>query len=180
TSLVTSSVCSWIKWFTKLHGHDFLCRVPTEYIMDRFNLAGLEGSVPNFNLTLDIILDPEFTGEVWNKSVKTTEIEHLYGLIHARYILTSHGVEAMRKKYEKGEFGICPRFYCKGQHTLPVGLSDTWGYSNVKLYCPRCRDVFQPRSRCCLLDGAMFGTSFPHMFFMQLPELQPQPPEEKY
>ncbi|KAH8285427.1 hypothetical protein KR054_009140, partial [Drosophila jambulina] len=173
-------VCSWINWFTGLQGHDFLCRVPCDYIMDRFNLTGLETSVQNFNLTLDIILDPEFTGEVWDKNVDTSQVEKLYGLIHARYIHSSHGIEAMCKKYERGEFGICPRYYCKGQKTLPVGLSDEWGHSNVKLYCPRCRDIFQPRSRCSLLDGAMFGAGFPHMFFMQLPELRPQPPEEKY
>ncbi|XP_017016849.2 suppressor-of-stellate-like protein isoform X2 [Drosophila kikkawai] len=173
-------VCSWIHWFTGLQGHDFLCRVPNDYILDRFNLTGLETAVPNFNVALQTILDPEFEPEVWDKAVDTVHAETLYGLIHARYILTSHGLEAMCKKYERGEFGICPRFYCKGQNTLPIGLSDLCGHSHVKLYCPRCLDVYQPRSRCCLLDGAMFGTGFPHMFFMQLPELRPHPPDEKY
>ncbi|XP_020802514.1 suppressor-of-stellate-like protein isoform X2 [Drosophila serrata] len=176
----SAPVCSWIKWFTGLQGHNFLCRVPSDYIMDRFNTIGLETLVPNFKLTLDIILDPDVAGVVWNKSVDPTDLETLFGLIHARYILTSSGLEAMCKKYESGEFGMCPKFYCKGQNTLPVGLSDDWGHSNVKLYCPRCRDVFQPNSSCCLLDGAMFGTTFPHMFFMQMPELRPHPPEEKY
>ncbi|KAH8234072.1 hypothetical protein KR038_000830, partial [Drosophila bunnanda] len=176
----SAPVCSWINWYTGLQGHDFLCRVPSDYIMDRFNLTGLETSVPNFNLILEIILDPKFSADDWDKTMDSNLVEKLYGLIHARYILTSHGVENMCKKYERGEFGICPRVYCKGQNTLPVGLSDEWAHSNVKLYCPRCRDVFQPRSRCCLLDGAIFGTGFPHMFFMQLPELRPQPPEEKY
>ncbi|XP_020801325.1 suppressor-of-stellate-like protein isoform X2 [Drosophila serrata] len=176
----SAPLCSWIHWYTGLHGNDFLCRVPSDYIMDRFNLTGLDTLVPDFNHSLEVILDPEFLSEEWDKMMDNNLVESLYGLIHARYILTSHGMENMCRKYERGEFGICPRVYCKGQNTLPVGLSDEWGHSKVKLYCPRCRDVYQPRSRCSLLDGAMFGTGFPHMFFMQMPELRPHPPEEKY
>ncbi|KAH8346376.1 hypothetical protein KR084_008727, partial [Drosophila pseudotakahashii] len=167
---------SWISWFLEIKGNDFLCRVPTDFIADKFNLTGLEF----FSQTLDLVLEEEFENPGWDKGVDTSDAEQLYGMIHARYILTARGVEDMCLKYERGDFGSCPRVFCKGQRTLPVGLSDQWNQSHVKIFCPRCQDIFQPRSRCGLLDGAMFGTSFPHMFFMQLPSMRPHPPKEKY
>ncbi|XP_033170398.1 suppressor-of-stellate-like protein [Drosophila mauritiana] len=164
---------SWIDWFVGMKGNEFLCRVPIAFIESKSNLKGLKHKPE----ALQIVLDPIFDSSLdW---VSGYEAE-LYGMIHARYILSAHGVDDMRLKFERGDFGRCPRFYCDRQRTLPVGLSDKWGQSTVKVYCPRCNDIFKPRSRNEMLDGAMFGTSFPHMFFMQLPMLRPQPPVEKY
>eukprot|EP01018_Ginkgo_biloba_P007570 Gb_06061 [translate_table: standard] len=73
--------------------------------------------------------------------------EMLYGLIHVRYILTSKGMNAMLEKYKKTDFGRCPRVYCSGQPCLPVGQSDIPRTSTVKIYCPKCEDVYYPRSK---------------------------------
>lgn len=102
--------------------------------------------------------------------------EMLYGMIHARYILTSKGMAAMVRlqyqlslcvqalssrrltlltlfellqldKYKNYDFGRCPRVYCSGQPCLPVGQSDIPRSSTVKIYCPRCEDLYYPRSK---------------------------------
>ena len=61
------------------------------------------------------------------------------------------------------------------QHLFPVGLSDVVDVATVKLYCPRCRDVYLPKAtRHMNVDGAYFGTSSPHMMFMVHPDQLPR------
>ncbi|KAH8926709.1 casein kinase II beta subunit, partial [Atractiella rhizophila] len=77
-------------------------------------------------------------------------------------------------KYKKADFGRCPRVLCYGQPLLPVGLSDISYQKAVKLYCPRCEDIYSPKSsRHGSIDGAYFGTTFPHMLFMMYPHMVP-------
>lgn len=112
--------------------------------------------------------------------------EVLYGLIHARYILTENGLQQMLIKYEKRLFGSCIRYYCEQAAMLPVGLSDQLNKETVRLYCPRCKDIYVAQfSKCSMskftpLDGAYFGTSFPHMFFMVFPYYRPKPLKESF
>ena len=56
---------------------------------------------------------------------------------------------------------------CGGQQCLPVGQSDIPRTSTVKIFCPKCEDVYFPRSKYQgNIDGAYFGTTFPHLFLM--------------
>ena len=64
---------------------------------------------------------------------------------------------------------------------LFTGLSDVPGEAMVKLYCPKCQDVYTPKSsRHHHTDGAYFGTGFPHMLFMVHPEYRPKRPANQF
>ncbi|KAF4367765.1 hypothetical protein G4B88_004997, partial [Cannabis sativa] len=176
---------SWISWFCNLRGNEFFCEVDDEYIQDDFNLCGLSSQVPYYDYALDLILDVEsshgdmFTEEQ-NELVESAA-EMLYGLIHVRYILTSKGMSAMLEKYKNYDFGRCPRVYCCGQPCLPVGQSDIPRSSTVKIYCPKCEDIYYPRSKYQgNIDGAYFGTTFPHLYLMSYGHLKPQKAAQSY
>ncbi|XWS49642.1 hypothetical protein CRYUN_Cryun12cG0020800 [Craigia yunnanensis] len=176
---------SWISWFCNLRGNEFFCEVDDDYIQDDFNLCGLSSQVPYYDYALDLILDVEsshgdmFTEEQ-NELVESAA-EMLYGLIHARYILTSKGMAAMLDKYKNYDFGRCPRVYCCGQPCLPVGQSDIPRSSTIKIYCPRCEDIYYPRSKYQgNIDGAYFGTTFPNLFLMTYGHLKPQKASQSY
>ncbi|XP_047318325.1 casein kinase II subunit beta-3-like [Impatiens glandulifera] len=170
---------SWIPWFCNLRGNEFFCEVDEDYIQDDFNLCGLSSQVPYYEYALDLILDIESSNsdtfnEEQNELVESAA-EMLYGLIHVRYILTSKGMAAMLEKYKNFDFGRCPRVYCAGQSCLPVGQSDISRSSTVKIYCPKCEDIYYPRSKYQgNIDGAYFGTTFPHLFLMTYGQLKPE------
>jgi len=176
---------SWISWFCNLRGNEFFCEVDENYIQDDFNLCGLSSQVPYYDYALDLILDVESShGDVFSEEqneIIESAAEMLYGLIHVRYILTTKGLAAMLEKYKNAEFGRCPRVYCCGQPCLPVGQSDVSRQSNVKIYCPKCEDIYTPQSRFQdNLDGAYFGSTFPHLFLMTYGHLKPQKTSQDY
>merc|ERR1711862_404418 len=135
------------------------------------NLYGLRACVSNFSDSLDLILDLVSPDDSDDSHLSHNACT-LYGLIHARYIVTTHGLDAMYNKYAAKEFGICPLLQCGGQPVLPVGTTDEIGVDTVKIFCPKCQCVYHPihmRSRKSdnftfsnigsgIVDGAAFGT----------------------
>ena len=176
---------SWIQWFCSLQGNEYFTEVAEDFVQDDFNLTGLGNQVPYYDYALDIILDIEtpqdemLTDE--QQELVESAAEVLYGLIHARYIATQRGMQQMLEKYKRSEFGRCPRVLCEGQSVLPVGQSDIPHKLTVKVFCPRCQDIFYPKSsRKAATDGAYFGTSFPHLVLQAYPELVPPQSAEVY
>jgi len=173
---------SWISWFCSLKGNEFFAEVDEEYIQDDFNLTGLSSLVPNYEYALDMILDSD-TDDLTEEQTEIVEsaAEMLYGLIHARFIITSRGLAQMVEKYNNAEFGRCPRVFCQGQAVLPVGQSDIPRTNTVKMFCPKCQDLYYPKlSRHTNLDGGYFGTTFPHLLLQTYPELVPVKPSFSY
>jgi casein kinase II subunit beta len=66
----------------------------------------------------------------------------------------------------EGRFGTCPRVLCEKQHVLPIAISEDLKIGRVKVYCPRCKDIFNSRKKFPDVDGAYFGSSFPHLLLM--------------
>ncbi|KAI8580372.1 hypothetical protein K450DRAFT_238192 [Umbelopsis ramanniana AG] len=98
----------------------------------------------------------------------------LYGLIHQRYILSRNGLRQMAEKYNSGHFGYCPRVYCYRCPVLPCGRSDQPGTEAVRFFCPCCLDVYSPQTtRHSTIDGAHFGSTFPHLLLFTYPDLAP-------
>jgi casein kinase II subunit beta len=107
---------SWITWFVNIRGNDFFCEIEESYIQDDFNLTGLSSQVPYYDYAIDMILDIDIPlgflsifsflfkfkyispldnlNEEHHEIVETAA-EVLYGLIHARYIVTSSGLNKM-------------------------------------------------------------------------------------
>ena len=84
---------------------------------------------------------------------------------------------SQKAKFKAAEFGSCPRTLCEKQTVLPVGLSDTVSLSGdnpMKLFCARCRELYEhsvPGGN--YIDGAFFGSTFPHLFLQTYGELRP-------
>lgn len=166
---------SWVTWFLSTKGNEYFCEVDQEYILDRFNLTGLNAEVQHYPQALDLITDSLQDGlpDMIRDNVEA-QAKLLYGLVHARYIITTRGLAKMLEKYKRADFGRCPRVLCYQQPLLPVGLSDLPFQKAVKLFCPRCEDIYSPKSsRHGTIDGAFFGSTFPHMLFIVYPNMLP-------
>lgn len=106
---------SWISWFLSSKGNEYFCEIDDDYILDRFNLTGLNTEVQNYSQAFDLITDnfgacgrvrcregfdarvliseEEFPEEV--RASLEVQARFLYGLIHARWIITSRGLAKM-------------------------------------------------------------------------------------
>ncbi|KAJ7851146.1 casein kinase II, regulatory subunit [Mycena olivaceomarginata] len=163
---------SWISWFLSSKGNEYFCEVDEDFILDRFNLTGLNTEVANYYQALNLITD-QLDDDELRESVGI-EARLLYGLIHARWIVTARGLAKMVEKYKCGDFGGCPRVLCQSQSLLPVGIVDVPFEKCVKLYCGRCEDIYSPKSsRHGSIDGAYFGTTFPSSPVPHAPHAHP-------
>ena len=66
-------------------------------------------------------------------------------------------------------------------------MSEEIRTSRVKIFCPRCEEVYMPKKKCHDVDGAYFGCSFAHILLMVpmilsqvYPDLGPRPLESQF
>ncbi|PVU98738.1 hypothetical protein BB559_001334 [Furculomyces boomerangus] len=167
----------WIRWFLNAKGNEYFCEIDEEYILDRFNLTGLQSQVPFYQQAIELMTDEldenNYSEEQFNEFFSSAK--HLYGLIHARFIITARGIMKMVEKYKRCDFGRCPRVYCNQHPLLPIGVTDEVGEMPVRLYCCKCEDIYIPKSsKHNTIDGAYFGASFPHMLLQMYPAIKTQ------
>ena len=99
-------------------------------------------------IAMDIILDLELEPQVAQEHPPTffeASAQLLYVLIHQRFLTSRGGLATMAERYEVKDFGVCPRVGCGGAGVLPYGQSCIPGEDTVKLYCPRCDDLYYSR-----------------------------------
>lgn len=85
-----------IPQFISSRGNEYFCEIDEDYLTDRFNLTGLNTEVQYYQYALDLITDV-FDLDCDDDMRETIEksARHLYGLIHARYIVTTRGLAKM-------------------------------------------------------------------------------------
>ena len=136
TSSSEYSDIQWITWFTELPGNEFFCEIDEEFIRSDFNLYNLERKVRNYSEARKIILDldifpqssdsnDDLKNNAFNLNMIEVEAQKLYGLIHARFIMTDDGILKMKRKFHNAEFGRCHRVKCKEQaRFLKIGIGN--------------------------------------------------------
>ncbi|VWU49560.1 casein kinase II beta chain [Hepatocystis sp. ex Piliocolobus tephrosceles] len=162
---------SWIKWFTNKSLTNFLVEVDAEYIMEAYNSYEIELVVSNVDKLISIILgDSPINYEDDSKEKYLGDAALLYSTLHKKFILTPKGLAIMKDKYTKGDYGTCPRVSCAQYHVLPIGLHESIRIAPVHIYCPSCQEIYKiSYEKNMYLDGAFFGTSFPHLFLQTYP-----------
>lgn len=200
----------------RLTKNEILFPVPRDFITDSFNLQRLSdkiidststntnnnnnksknGSSILFRSALRMILDnyntnsPPSNNSEEDNSIIIKEVERaaqiLYGLIHARFVLSPRGLDTVRRallmdrtqKKNKNKrkklvasgggilnpiFGKCPRLNCHGNPLLPCGLNDLPPPSSttkpVMRYCCSCGEVFYSSSIATAAASALPATS---------------------
>jgi len=171
---------SWMKRFLKLKKNRYFCKIDKEFLEDTFSHYGVSRLVKGYRLVIKIILDKANSEDYWEASkADRRSLDHraaqLYGLLHARFIVTQVGLHRMRRLFKKNYWGPCPRVGCTNQALLPIGINDKPNRDEVKLYCCSCGLMYRSNYHgSTKIDGAYFGTTFPHLFFMSFPDLLPR------
>jgi hypothetical protein len=82
--------------FISSRGNEYFCEIDEDYLTDRFNLTGLNTEVQYYQYALDLVTDV-FDLDCDDEMRETIEksARHLYGLVHARYIVTTRGLAKM-------------------------------------------------------------------------------------
>ena len=164
----------WVRQFCSQRKNNWYVVVDIGYLEDNFNFFGLHKYIPNFNLACQMIRDRHAKEWEYMSDEDAIEIheqaKQLYGLIHARYLCTSLGMDALKRKViDKRRYGVCPRHFCQQCPLLPVGTSPIPNRHSAKLFCLRCADIYTPPDDN-KVDGAHFGPAVPAVFLTTFPE----------
>lgn len=91
--------------FISSRGNEYFCEIDEDYLTDRFNLTGLNTEVQYYQYALDLVTDV-FDLDCDDDMRETIEksARHLYGLVHARYIVTTRGLQKMVRPFPRETF----------------------------------------------------------------------------
>uniref|UniRef100_A0A1I8F6S1 Casein kinase II subunit beta n=1 Tax=Macrostomum lignano TaxID=282301 RepID=A0A1I8F6S1_9PLAT len=172
------TAANWIAEFCDRPGNEFFCKTRTTSGTASTSLDWAR-RLPNYHRAMKLLLDGPGTAGLGQRRPAAGD---------SAAECRAAGMPQMVAKWMLGHFGVfCRRVFCEKQRVLPVvvkrfpGLSDIPGEATVKVYCPRCMEVYVPNSsRHLHVDGAYFGTGFPHLLFLSHPECRPKPPANQF
>jgi casein kinase II subunit beta len=172
----------WIEGLLQEGRGNLYVRIDDEFLRSSFNHYGVKEQVECFTSALHMIRFGNWPTEEGDENEwLSSKAEILYGVLHARYVVTKSGLCAVKDKFVARGFPPCPRLFCKGTITLPYGLSEQWSTSVVTLYCPCCSDLYNVTTdEHAMVDGACFGPSYIHMLLQRYPTLIPKDPPKVY
>lgn len=182
------AITPWVTQYCSKLGNELYSEVPLSFIKDPVTTATICDSIDSpfvdgaIKLINGDVSDPGDLCSTKREAIAINALaEHLYDLLHGRYIITYEGLRSVRLKHEQGVYGQCPRVFCRGHPLLPIGLHDRAKESTVKCFCPKCRDIYHPPSlRHRRIDSAAFGTTLPHLLLQRMPEVCPVRPQDRY
>lgn len=76
-----------------MRGNEYFCEIDENYLTDHFNLRGLNAEVQYYQYALDLVTDVfdlDCDDEMLETITQSARL--LYGLVHARYIVTTRGL----------------------------------------------------------------------------------------
>ena len=150
-----------------------ILEVPYSYLEDNFNFQGVSSLLPYKNHCKLKLLNYETRSEGADRADFDLLVQKYYFLCHARFVRTYAALVVIRERFLAAKFGVCPRKLCKDAPLLPCGESDSINRSTLLFFCDSCGEVYNSSSSVSkLIDGVAFGPSFPHLFFLQFPELK--------
>lgn len=152
------------KYFFDPSPTSWIVEIDSDYLQSQVSYFGLSQYITYYTHCVAALKGKKIDLSECDDSKKERFIKNcikLYGLLHGRFILTEDGCYQMEKKYKAGLFGTCPRYNCEHQNLLPIGLTTIPETDTVKLYCPRCHDIYESGSD---YDAAYFGPDFPMMY----------------
>jgi len=167
----------WIDAFLATAAGRYFVRVDPNYMADTFNFFGIRQKISqHFRYAMDLLrctsYSPDRLPQDWPRDIDREAVHRaavrLYGLLHARFLLTrgqKQGLDLMWEKYSRREFQECPRHFCDRQICLPYGPHEELDRSVLRMFCPNCREVYVPEDPACnTIDGAFFGPSWVDLF----------------
>ena len=160
----SKEISPFVENFCNEERNKYFVPIDINFIQDPYNLEGITEVIPECQKVLEILTSKTLTYK------HNPEAEKLFGLLHSRYVQTIDGIDKINIKYMNKVYGTCPRYFCNNTPLMPTSNSDEFGKSSIKLYCPCCKNVYNPPTEYSSIDSSFFGKSFTSHFLKEHPE----------
>ena len=100
----------FVQDFHRLPEHAIYTEVDPSFLTDPESVEALPAELPDAKNALRLLLGKKSRRHASPELL--AQAGRLYGMLHARYIVTGEGMGKMRALFERKAFGECPRLQC--------------------------------------------------------------------